>query len=188
MFTTTFYQLELLQLFPDYFKSLGLSIPNDAPGPDLLKECLFELDLFRRLQLPDGGCRFGIETNGDPGGGEVSWKQHMPGYVYAPDIFSSYLYAAIAARTSQVLETCDAKLAGTYRAGALGAMRWAEADRARRLAKKRLEQDSATAAGHLRGAEPGRGLSFRVDPRSQVERDVPGRDGVEDERRPHVPR
>jgi endoglucanase len=134
MRTTTFWQLELLLLFPERFQRLKLNIPNDAPGPDLLKECLFELDLFRRLQLPDGGCRYGIETNGDPGGGEVSWKQHMPGYVYAVDILSSYIYAAVAARASQVLESYDRELAATYRTGAVKAMRWAEADRARRKA------------------------------------------------------
>ncbi|MGA2033558.1 MAG: glycoside hydrolase family 9 protein [Thermoguttaceae bacterium] len=135
MRTTTFWQLELLQLFPDYFGPLKLNIPDDAPGPDLLKECLFELDLFRRLQLPDGGCRYGIETNGDPGGGEVSWKQHMPGYVFAPDIYSSYIFAAVAARAAQVLAAYDEDLAKTYREAALQAMRWAEADRARRKAK-----------------------------------------------------
>lgn len=135
MFTTVFWQLELLQLFPDYFGKLKLNIPNDNPGPDLLKECLFELDLFHRLQLPDGGCRYGIETDGDPAIGEVSWKQHMPAYVYAPDIFSSYLYAAIAARASQVLERHDSQLAKIYRESALKAMAWAEADRAGRIAK-----------------------------------------------------
>jgi len=140
MRTTTFWQLELLQLWPDYFARLKLNIPNDAPGPDLLKECLFELDLFRRLQLPDGSCRFGIETNGDPGGGEVSWKQHMPGYVYAPDILSSYIYACVAARASQVLESYDKDLAKTYREGAVKAMQWAEGDRARRKANGTWEK------------------------------------------------
>jgi endoglucanase len=134
MLTTTFWQLELLQLFPDYFARLKLRIPDDAPGPDLLKECLFELDLFRRLQMPDGGVRFGIETDGDPSGGEVSWKQHMPGYVYAPDIYSSYIYASVASRAAQILQTYDGKLAATYRETAVKAMAWAEADRARRKA------------------------------------------------------
>jgi len=132
MRTTTFWQLELLQLFPEYFSSLSLNVPNDAPGPDLLKECLFELDLFRRLQLPDGSCRFGIETDGDPFGGEVSWKQRMPGFVYAPDIYSSYVFASVAARAAQVLENYDRDLAKTYRERAIHAMQWAEADRARR--------------------------------------------------------
>lgn len=132
MATTTFWQLELLQMFPNYFRSLKLNIPNDAPGPDLLKECLFELSLFHRLQLPDGSCRFGIETDGDPSPGEVSWKQHMPIYVYGPDAYSSYLFAAIAGRAAQVLEAYDAATAKTYRQAAIRAMVWAEGDRQRR--------------------------------------------------------
>jgi len=132
MLTSTFWQLELLQLFPGYFGKLKLNIPNDAPGPDLLKECLFELDLFRRLQMLDGGVRYGIETNGDPSGGEVSWKQRMPGFVYAPDIYSSYIYAAVASRAALVLQKYDRKLSATYRETALKAMEWAEADRAKR--------------------------------------------------------
>ncbi|MGD0091257.1 MAG: glycoside hydrolase family 9 protein [Planctomycetota bacterium] len=149
MTTTTFWQLELLELFPEYFKGLKLNIPNDAPGPDLLKECLFELDLFRRLQLPDGGCRFGIETNGDPGNGEVSWKQHMPAYVYAPDLKSSCIYAAVASRAAQVLEPYDQALAKTYRETALKAMQWAESDRAKRKAQGTWKDEHPVWAGGL---------------------------------------
>jgi endoglucanase len=134
MMTTTFWQLELLLLFPDYLAGLKLNIPDDAPGPDLLEECLFELDLFRRLQLPDGGCRWGIETDGDPVPGEVSWKQRMPAYVYAPDARASYLYAAVAARAAEVLGAYDGTLAATYRESALRAMHWAEGEREKRLA------------------------------------------------------
>ncbi len=127
MTTTTFWQLELFQLFPAYFGALALTIPDDAPGPDLLKECQFELDCFRRLQLPDGGCRFGIETDGDPELGEVSWKQRLPIYVYAPDALSCWTYAAVAARAAQVLAPFAAAKAAVYRDGALQAMAWAEA-------------------------------------------------------------
>jgi endoglucanase len=134
MRTTTFWQLELLELFPAYFRTLSLSLPKTAPVPDLLNECLFELSLFHRLQLPDGGIRFGIETNGDPIDGEVSWKQSMPAYVYAPDAQSSYLYAAIAARAARVLTAYDPAEAEMYRLSALAAMRWAETDRAKRVA------------------------------------------------------
>jgi endoglucanase len=148
MTTTTFWQLELLQLCPAYFEGLKLNIPDTAPGPDLLKECLFELDLFRRLQMPDGGVRFGIETNGDPAPGEVSWKQHMPAYVYAPDMRASYLYAAIAARASQVLQRYDTALARTYAVSALKAMRWVEDERAKRLANGTWD-DRADFAGSL---------------------------------------
>ena len=134
MRTTTFWQLQLLELFPTYFKSLPLRIPKDALMPDLLKECRFELSLFRRLQAPDGGVGAGIETNGDPLDGEVSWKQSMPAYVYAPDAQSSYLYAAVAARMARVLAAYSPAEAKTYRASALKAIGWAENDRDRRQA------------------------------------------------------
>ncbi len=134
MRTTTFWQLQLLELFPDYFRTLSLNIPKSAPGPDLLNECRFELDLFRRLQLPDGSVRFGIETNGDPIDGEVSWKQSMPAYVYAPDVQSSYVYAGIAARLARVLAAYDPAGAKTYRQSALQAIAWAEANRRKRQA------------------------------------------------------
>lgn len=134
MRTTTFWQLELLELFPDYFRTLSLNIPKSSVAPDLLNECRFELSLFHRLQMPGGGVRFGIETNGDPIDGEVSWKQSMPAYVYAPDAQSSYLYAAVASRASRVLAPYDPAESKTYRASALKAMLWAEADRAKRQA------------------------------------------------------
>ena len=134
MRTTTFWQLQLLELFPDYFKRVSLNIPKTTPAPDLLNECLFELSLFHRLQRPDGGVGFGIETNGDPIDGEVSWKQSMPAYVYAPDVQSSYVYAGIAARAARVLAAYAPAEAKTYRESALRAMAWAEADRAKRQA------------------------------------------------------
>ena len=134
MRTTTFWQLQLLELFPDYFKGVALNIPKTTPAPDLLNECLFELDLFHRLQRPDGGVGFGIETNGDPVDGEVSWKQTMPAYVYAPDVQSSYVYAGVAARAARVLAAYSPVEAKTYRVSALRAMTWAEADRAKRQA------------------------------------------------------
>ena len=134
MRTTTFWQLELLDLFPGYFRALRLNIPRTSPAPDLLNECLFELSLFRRLQKPDGGVPFGIETNGDPIDGETSWHQSMPAYVYAPDVQSSYLYASVASRAARVLAAYDPAGAKAYRSSALRAMRWAEADRQKRRA------------------------------------------------------
>ena len=132
--TTTFWQLELLDLFPAYFGSLRLPIPKDSPAPDLLNECRFALALFRRLQGKDGGVGAGVETNGDPIDGEVSWKQSMPAYVYAPDSQSSYLYAALAARMARVLAAYSPAEAKEYRQSALKALAWAEADRAGRRA------------------------------------------------------
>jgi endoglucanase len=132
MRTTTYWQLELMELFPTYFKTLSLNIPKTTSDPDLANECRFELDLFRRLQKPDGGVPFGIETNGDPIDGEVSWKQSMPAFVYAPDVQSSYVYVQVAARAARVLAAYNASESKSYKQTAIKAMEWAEADRAKR--------------------------------------------------------
>jgi len=96
--------LELAELFPAYFAKLSWPLPPDgakANTPAIVREALFELDLFRRLQrASDGAVGYGIETNGDPIEGEVSWLQSMPAYVFAPDLWSSYVYAATAARAA----------------------------------------------------------------------------------------
>ena len=120
--------LELMRLKPDYFSKLSWPLPDRQPVPSLLREVMFEVDFFRRLQLPNGACRYGLETEGDPRDAEVSWKQTMDLYAYAPDAWSSFLYASIAARLAGVLEKYDAKLASVYRESALRAMQWAEGE------------------------------------------------------------
>jgi endoglucanase len=131
----TLAQLEIFDMFPEVFAVLRLNIPPGPPRvPDVLTEALFEIDCFQRLQEPDGSVSYGIETPGDPIDGEVSWLQSMPAYVYAADPSSSWVYASAAARASKLLAKYDPDLAATYRASALKAMQWAEADRARRKA------------------------------------------------------
>lgn len=129
--SVTMAQLEVFELLPKYFERLDLNIPKTPGLPDMLTEALFEIDCFRRLQKPAGGVPYGIETDGDPREGEVSWLQSMPAYVYAPDARSSFHYAGVAARAARVLQPYDVKLAGTYRDSALRAMNWAEAEYAR---------------------------------------------------------
>jgi len=119
-------QIELAELFPAYFAKKTWSIPNPGKLPDLLEEAKWELDLFRRLQKPDGGMPFGIETNGDPAAGEVSWNQSFPVYVYAPDVWSSWYYTAVARRFAEVARPYDPKLADAYTASAKKAFVWAE--------------------------------------------------------------
>jgi endoglucanase len=124
----TMAQMELFELFPTFGAAQSLNIPKPTKAPDILNEALWELDCFRRLQLPHGGVRFGIETNGDPIEGEVSWLQSMPAYVYAADPYSSWVYAAAAIRYSDLVKPYDAALSKTYRESALKAMTWAEAN------------------------------------------------------------
>ncbi len=131
----TLAQLEIFELFPEKFGTLKLNIPPGPPRvPDILTEALFEIDCFRRLQEPDSGVAYGIESPGDPIDGEVSWLQSMPAYVFAADPSSSWVYAAAAGRAAKLLVKYDPDLAAVYRASALKAMHWAEADRARRKA------------------------------------------------------
>lgn len=120
--------LELLLMHPGYFGNLSWALPKDYPVPPMLNEIMFEVDCFRRLQLPSGACRYGMETNGDPRDGEVSWRQTMDVYVYAPDPWSGFIYASVAARLAGVLERYDAELARTYRESAVRAMEWSEAE------------------------------------------------------------
>ncbi len=124
----TMAQLEVFELFPAFFAKQNLNIPKPTKAPDVLNEALWELDCFRRLQLPHGGVRFGIETNGDPIEGEVSWLQSMPAYVYAADPFSSWYYASVAIRFSDLVKPYDSALSTTYRQSAIRAMTWAEAN------------------------------------------------------------
>jgi endoglucanase len=125
----TRYLLELVELRPDFFRSLALRIPESANTlPDLVDEALFNLDHYRRMQLPDGGIRGGVESEEHPRYGEASWQESLRVYAYAPDVWSSYLYAGAAARAAFVLEALgEPRAAHPYRETALQAMRWAEA-------------------------------------------------------------
>jgi len=121
--------LELAELFPEYFASVSLNIPESGNGlPDIVNEALFNLDFFRRLQLPDGGVRGGIESSEHPRRGEASFQESLPVMAYAPDSFSSYMYAGVAARAVRWLAPRFPDRAGLYRESALKAMQWAEND------------------------------------------------------------
>ena len=140
----TLAQLELMELYPSYFASLKLNIPpSDHPGlPDIISEALFEIDCFRRLQRADGAMPWGIETNGDPLSGEISWLSTQHCYVAPPTIRESWFYAAVAGRAAKVLRAYDAALSKTYEQSAIAAFTWAE----QTYAKDRSAKDSAAAA------------------------------------------
>ena len=150
---TTLAQLELCELHPVYFNALKLNIPPVEGVPDMVAEALFEIDCFKRLQLPDGAIPYGIETDGDPLAGEVSWLSTQHAYVLAPNIRDAWLYAAAAARAAKVLTPFKSELAKTYEASAVRAFDWAEADYAKRKADgtlaKLAELWEATGARNL---------------------------------------
>lgn len=120
--------LELLELFPDYFRHLALNIPESGNGlPGLLNEALYNVDFYRRLQMGDGAIRGGIEQSEHPYGGLVSWMDTQVSMAYAPDHWSGYIYAGLAARTAFVLRQFAPAKAPEYEQSALRALRWAEA-------------------------------------------------------------
>jgi endoglucanase len=129
---TTLAQLELCELYPQYFNALHLSIRSIDGVPDVIAEALFEIDCFRRLQLPNGAVPYGIETEGDPLAGEVSWLSAMHCYVLAPNIRDSWLYAAVAGRAAKVLKLIKPELARIYQDSAIRAFNWAEEELARK--------------------------------------------------------
>jgi len=138
--TVTMAQLELVEMFPAYVQALKLNIPPEPKIPDIITEALFEIDCFRRLQRPDGGIPFGIETNGDPLTGEISWLSYQHAYVLAPNMRDSWHYAAVAGRAAKVLKPLAPDRAAEYLQSAQRAFAWAEADYARRKADGSLKK------------------------------------------------
>jgi endoglucanase len=124
--------LELAELFPDYFASLSLNLPESGNGlPDVVNEALWGIDFFKRLQLPEGGVRGGIESSEHPRRGEASFQESLTVMSYAPDLLASYMYAGAASRAARWLATRFPERAAVYRESALRAMNWAERDRER---------------------------------------------------------
>lgn len=123
--------LELTELFPDAAAHTSLNLPESGNGlPDMVNEALWGLEVFKRMQLPNGGIRGGIESAEHPRRGETSWQESWSVLAYAPDAWSSYVYAGVAARAALVLDglsTHQAQaLAKEYRASAEAAMGYGE--------------------------------------------------------------
>ncbi|MEO0456399.1 MAG: glycoside hydrolase family 9 protein [Cyanobacteria bacterium P01_A01_bin.114] len=119
--------LELVELFPTHFATVDLNIPESANNlPDVLDEALWGLDFFRRLQQPNGGISGGIESSRHPIFGETSWLESNEVFAYAPDPWSSYIYAGVAARAANALKILNPEQAATYQDSARRAMVYAE--------------------------------------------------------------
>ncbi|MCS6823182.1 MAG: glycoside hydrolase family 9 protein [Cytophagaceae bacterium] len=120
--------IELCLLFPDYFNTLNTNIPesnNDLP--DLIDEALFNLDCYKRMQLPDGGVRGGIESASHPKYGEPSWLESQIMFAYAPDVYSSFEFAATAARVAYWFSLNNrVEKSEEYKNAALKAYTWAD--------------------------------------------------------------
>ncbi len=115
--------LELYTMYPDYFDNLKLAVPESGNDlPDIINESLYNLDFYRRLQLPEGGIRGGAECEEHPKGGECGWQDSYKAMVYAPDHWSSYSYAATAAFAAYCLG--DHPLSAVYAESAIRAAKW----------------------------------------------------------------
>ncbi|MCX8995863.1 glycoside hydrolase family 9 protein [Rhizobiaceae bacterium BDR2-2] len=133
--------IDLFERLPPEKRTVSAGIPKsgevlphpayrDADSlPDLLHEAIWNVDFYRRLQMPDGSIRGGIESSEHPMPGSTSFLEHLPVYAYAPDHIATYRYAASAARLARVLRDAgQPALADLFRASALHA--WDAAERA----------------------------------------------------------
>ena len=127
--SATYDLLGLYDLNPAAFSRIKLPLPaeemsNNLPG--ILNEALWQMSLWKRLQLPDGGVRGGYGVGWDCYNGETSSMQKYAG-VYAVDQETTMHYAAAAARAARVLAAFDKRLAADYLESAKRAWDWAEA-------------------------------------------------------------
>jgi endoglucanase len=120
--------LDLYESNPAFFRALDLNLPAaDARVPDILEEALWCLDLFLRIQQPDGGVPSAVESVEHPSAAP-SYLETLPTALTPPTPQTCHLYAAAAAHMAVVLEKYDAARAAAYRESALRAMAWAEAN------------------------------------------------------------
>ena len=127
--SATYDLLGLYDLNPVAFTRMKLSLPaaemnNDLP--DILDEALWQMPLWQRLQLPDGGVRGGYGFGWGCYPGETSSMLKSAG-VYSVDHETTLRFAAAAARTARVLTALRKPLAAEYLASARRAWAWAEA-------------------------------------------------------------
>ncbi len=117
--------LDLYDSDPAFYEKFDLGIPeSDNRIPDVIDEALWCMDLFLRLQQPDGGIPSAVESIEHPN--EPSWLLLQPTAVTPPTPATCHLYAAAAAQLALALRKYDPARAEAYRTSALRAMEWAE--------------------------------------------------------------
>ncbi len=149
---------QLVMLYPERFESFELNIPESGdPTPDLLDEALWTVDLFQRMQTPDGAIRGGIEATEHPPANAASWTDDLAVLAYDPDPFSTYVYAGVAAEVALALLPYDPLRAGGLLDSAGRAMEWAEQQTPPAGTAERVGEQRAVAAAAL--------LAATADPR-----------------------
>lgn len=129
---------DLFETNPEFFRTQSYNIPESSNDlPDIINEALFQIDIYRRMQTPEGGIRGGVEASEHPAEGGTSWQEMLTVLAYAPDYMSSYIYAGVAARAAFVLRMIQKdELADVWQASAVKAMEWAETESKRWLASE----------------------------------------------------
>ena len=118
---------DLVQLAPGTYGQFDLNIDESGDSvPDLVDEALWSVDLYRRMQRSDGAIRGGVEASGFPAMGVSSWEEDLEHYAFAPDSWSSYIYASVAAEASLILREIDPERAQQYEDSARSALLWAD--------------------------------------------------------------
>jgi endoglucanase len=127
--SATYDLLGLYDLNPTGFSKAKASLPaaelqNGLPG--ILNEAMWQMPMWKSLQLRDGGVRGGYGDGWGCYQGETSSMLKYAG-VYSVDHDTTLRYAASAARAARVLTAFDRKLAAEYLESAKCAWAWAEA-------------------------------------------------------------
>ncbi|MEP3845529.1 MAG: glycoside hydrolase family 9 protein [Paracoccaceae bacterium] len=121
--------IELVEMSPDWGAADDLNIPERGDGiPDILQEAIWGIEVFKRLQTDDGGIPGGIEQEAYQSSGGASWTEGPVVYAYAPDVWSSWEYAASAAKVAYNLAPYDPATAQEWLDSAIAAMEYAEAN------------------------------------------------------------
>jgi len=139
----SYLHLELLELFPDYFREVKLNLPPDEAGndrPDLLDEAMWNIAFFKRLQTEAGGVRSGVESTSHPRAGEASWQESLLIGTFSEQPLASYRFAAVAAKLARITADSHPELAAEYRPAAIAAWDWAEANRDPQLKGRDLRE------------------------------------------------
>jgi endoglucanase len=123
--------MQLLDEFPEVYTNLDLGVAEDANNgvPDLLDQALWDVDYYARIQTADGGVSGGVEAAAHPRPGEKSFDNSQTWYCYAPDMLSTYWFAASAAFASELLAAYDVPRSAALAAKARLAWTYAELHR-----------------------------------------------------------
>jgi endoglucanase len=113
------------ELNPAAFADNQLNIPEkDNKIPDILDEAAWGVDIWARMQSPDGSVPGRIETVSHPVHDGMPDKEQADWFYGKPTRSSTMYFAASAAWLSRLLQPFDAKRADTLREQAARAYKW----------------------------------------------------------------